>query len=100
VFNVPFQHKYVYIRDETFARPRGWTEVANWRYFPFLPTSIHQESPNDIIIQTKLTLTLTLTRPPVKCRPADLRIFKHVKCGWFYLQTWWVKCGCRWHAIL
>jgi len=44
------------------CRPQGRAKVANWRYFPSLPTLIHQmESPNDIIIQTKLTLTLTLT---------------------------------------
>jgi len=54
-------------------------------YFPSLATSIQQmEPPNDIIIQTKLTLTLTLLNPKASskmqiCGSADLRIFKRVK---------------------
>jgi len=37
------------------------------------------------------------------CGSADLRIFKHVKCGWFcgfFLRTWRVKCGCGCNIII
>jgi len=63
LFSIPDGRKIA--EFATFVRPQGRTKVTNWRYFPSLPTSIHQiEPPNDIIIETKLTLTLTLTLNP------------------------------------
>ena len=63
LFSVPDGRKIA--QFATFVRPPGRTKVTNWHYFPSLPTSIHQiEPPNDIIIETKLTLTLTLTLNP------------------------------------
>jgi len=51
LFSIPDGQKIA--QFATFARPRGRTKVANWHYFPFLPTSIHQkESSNDIINYT------------------------------------------------
>jgi len=60
LFSVPAGWKIA--QFATFVRPQGWRKVANWRYFQSLPTLSHQmESPNDIFMQTKLSLTLTIT---------------------------------------
>ena len=49
----PCGRKIALAQFATSVRPQGRTEVADWRYFPSLPTLIYQtESPNDIIIQT------------------------------------------------